>query len=323
MAAVAAPALASSHGPGSDIYYFIVDVDKTRGASLGLALSARPDGFLVQEIADRDGTGTDTLIGAWNRACVATYPQAMVQIGDVVIKANHEGVSAAPGADCCGGLRRQLTMCQPLLLLLTRPHHQQPLLPQHQSPMLPQDLAVPVGCASAPATVVGSTPAVAATPVTSVAASVTCASAPAPAAMLRWSSSTPAVTHAAAPAAHSAPAVAEATPAVVYAKAEATPAVAHAQLEHFQHYFAGQAIWLPTPRSLGVDASRPLEIYTWGTAFMHAAVPGVVQYNFDATVLDGWWCRYACDDWLGPASAGQSRWALELRGLACNGNFPG
>ena len=195
-------------------------------------------------------------------------------------------------------------MCQPLLLLLTRPRHQQPLLPHHQSPMLPQVLAapqvtcvdlaashvtyvaVPVGCASAPATVVGSTLAVAAAPVTSVAASVTCASAPAPAAMLRWSSSTPAVMHAAAPAAPSAPAVAEATPAVAYAEAEATPAIAHAQPQHFQDYFAGQAISLPTQRSLGVDANRPLEIYTWGTAFMHAAVPGVLRYNFDATVLD-------------------------------------
>ncbi len=62
--------------------------------------------------------------------------------------------------------------------------------------------------------------------------------------------------------------------------------MAHTQPEHFQHYFAGQAISLHTPRSLGVHANRPLEIYTWGTAFMHAAVPGVVQYNFDATVLD-------------------------------------
>ncbi len=64
MVAVAAPLLAVSQGHESETYYFVVGLDNTKGASLGLALAARPDGFLVQEIADRDGTGTDTLIGA-------------------------------------------------------------------------------------------------------------------------------------------------------------------------------------------------------------------------------------------------------------------
>ena len=108
MAAAAAPALASSQGQGSDTYYFIVDVGKTRGASLGLALSARPDGFLVEEIASRDGTDADALVGGWNRACAATYPQAMVQTGDVLVRVNHAGVSAVPGADCCN----DLSICQ-------------------------------------------------------------------------------------------------------------------------------------------------------------------------------------------------------------------
>ncbi len=49
MVAVAAPLLAVS-----ETYYFLVDLDNTKGASLGLALAARPDGFLVQGIADRD-----------------------------------------------------------------------------------------------------------------------------------------------------------------------------------------------------------------------------------------------------------------------------
>ena len=278
--------------------------DSTKAASLGLALAARPDGFLVQEIADRDGTGTDTLIGAWNAASRATCPQAMVQTGDVIVRVNHERVSAIPGALCCEGLRTQLTIWQPLLLLLTRPHHQQLSLPQRQSPTMPQDLAalhvtsvdlaashvtdvaVPVGSVSAPVTVIGSTPAVAAAPGTAVTASTISAFTPAPASTLRWSSSTSAVPHAVTAAALSAPAVAEATPAVAHAKAEATPAVALARCECIQHHFAARAIWLPTPRSLGVDVNRDLKIYTWGTASMHAAMPGVVQYNFDATVLD-------------------------------------
>ena len=91
--AVATPLFAVSQGHESETYYFVVDLDNTKGASLGLALAARPDGFLVQEIADRDGTGTDTLIGAWNAASRATYPRAMVQTGDVTVRANHEGVS--------------------------------------------------------------------------------------------------------------------------------------------------------------------------------------------------------------------------------------
>ena len=73
---------------------------------------------------------------------------------------------------------------------------------------------------------------------------------------------------------------------MAHAKAEATPAVARARFEYVQHHFAARAIWLPTPRSLGVDANRDLEIYTWGSAFMRAAMPGVVQCNFDATVFD-------------------------------------
>ena len=107
MVAVAAPLLAVSQGHESETYYFVVDLDNTKGASLGLAIAARPDGFLVQEIADRDGTGIDTLIGTWNAASRATYPRAMVQTGDVIVRVNHEGVSAIPGALCCEGLRTQ------------------------------------------------------------------------------------------------------------------------------------------------------------------------------------------------------------------------
>ena len=47
MVAVAAPLLAASQGQESETYYFLVDLDNTKGASLGLALAARPDGFLV------------------------------------------------------------------------------------------------------------------------------------------------------------------------------------------------------------------------------------------------------------------------------------
>ena len=72
MAGIPASALTSPQGRSSDRYYFVVDVDRRRIASLGLVLSARPDGFLVEEIAYRDGTGTDTLIGVWNRAGAAT-----------------------------------------------------------------------------------------------------------------------------------------------------------------------------------------------------------------------------------------------------------
>ena len=313
MAGVPASALASPRSRSFDRYYFVVDVDRRRGASLGLVLSARPDGFLVEEIASRDGTDADALVGGWNRACAATHPRAMVQTGDVLVRVNHAGVSAVPGADCCNDLRRQLAMCQPLLLLLSRPHPPQRWLPQRESLMLPQDLlvseaasvhpaasrltdvAAPVDGASAPATVVSSTLAVVpvseilpivTAPDIPVVASVTRSCAPVPAASMRCSSCTPAVTHVAAAAPDLTPAVAAATCAGTYAEAAATPAVTPAQLQYFRHYFATQARWLPTPRSLGVHADRPLEIYTWGTTFMHAAVPGTVQYNFDATVLD-------------------------------------
>ena len=108
MAGVPASALASPRSRSFDRYYFVVDVDRRRGASLGLVLSARPDGFLVEEIASRDGTDADTLVGGWNRACAATYPRAMVQTGDVLVRVNHAGVSAVPGADCCN----DLSICQ-------------------------------------------------------------------------------------------------------------------------------------------------------------------------------------------------------------------
>ncbi len=38
---------------------------------------------------------------------LATYPRAMVQTGDAIVRVNHEGVSAIPGALCCEGLRAQ------------------------------------------------------------------------------------------------------------------------------------------------------------------------------------------------------------------------
>ena len=155
----------------------------------------------------------------------------MVQTGDVIAGFNHERVSAIPGALCCEGLGTQLTIWQPLLLLLTRPHHQQPSLPQGQSPTMRQDLAasdvtdvaVRAGSVSASVTVIGSTSAVAAAPGAAVAASTITALTPAPASTSRWSSSTSAVPHAVTAAALYAPAVAEVIPAVAHAKAEATP----------------------------------------------------------------------------------------------------
>ena len=139
MAAITAAALASPRGQDSDRYYFVVDLERSRGDSLGLVLSARPDGFLVEEIVYGDGTGADTLIGVWNKACAATCPRAMVQTGDVVVKVNDEGVSDLQGADCCNDLCRQLTMCQCLLLLVRRPHDERPSLLQRLSPMVRQD----------------------------------------------------------------------------------------------------------------------------------------------------------------------------------------
>jgi len=46
MVAVAAPLLAVTEGQESETYNFLMDLDNTKGASLGLALAARPDGFL-------------------------------------------------------------------------------------------------------------------------------------------------------------------------------------------------------------------------------------------------------------------------------------
>ncbi len=121
MAGVPASALASPRGRGSDRYYFIVGVDRTGGDSLGLVLSARPDGFLVEEIASCDGTDTATLIAVWNRACAATYPDSVVRSGDLLVRVNRARVSAVPGADCCRDLHKQLATCQPLLLVVSRP----------------------------------------------------------------------------------------------------------------------------------------------------------------------------------------------------------
>ena len=102
-----ASAPASPRDLSSDRYCFVVDVDKTIGTSLGLVLSARPYGSLVEEIASRDGTDADTLICVWNKACAATYPDSVVRSGDVLLRANHARASGHSGADCCNDLRRE------------------------------------------------------------------------------------------------------------------------------------------------------------------------------------------------------------------------
>ena len=61
-------------------YYFLVDVDRGQGKNLGLV-------FDMQGRVTHLGT-EETSIGGWNRNMCTTFPDAAVQLGDIIVSVN-------------------------------------------------------------------------------------------------------------------------------------------------------------------------------------------------------------------------------------------
>ena len=101
--------------------FFVVDIQKQPGKSLGIKISNDPSGMIIHEVHVKDMNGDETHIREWNRACRATYPLAVVKPLDRIVRVNNVRPELRSGSDCCEQMRAQIFFQTDLLLLIARP----------------------------------------------------------------------------------------------------------------------------------------------------------------------------------------------------------
>ena len=125
VAAVTEPASATAAAPlhrdvGCAERFFVVDIQKQPGKSLGLTISNDPSGMVLHEVHDEDKNGDETHICEWNRACRATYPQDVVKPFDRIVRVNNIRPEPRPTGACCDQMRAQIIYQTDLLLLIAK-----------------------------------------------------------------------------------------------------------------------------------------------------------------------------------------------------------
>ena len=100
--------------------FFVVDIQKQPGKSLGLKISNDPSGMLIHEVHDEDENGDETHICEWNRARRATHPCEAVKPLNRIVRINDVGPEPWPGSACCEQMRAQIFSQTTLLLVIAR-----------------------------------------------------------------------------------------------------------------------------------------------------------------------------------------------------------